>query len=425
MSNAIQQSQPIIIGGGYNAYGLIRSLGEVGIFPILICGQRISPPKYSRYISCAWIISGNGEPNRRSREQIFNKLDQLNKTGLLIPTDEAWVVELLDYGREYRKYGAVYPFCSHDVTRLCLGKDEFALWCNKNGVLVPRSINFLTGTDWADFLREVSRLTFPVVVKPKTKGLGDDGLGFNFYRIFYDYKELLLWAERFDQEGPNVTILAQEFIPGPVENLVSLQGYVDNNEKIWASQYVKLRQTQRELGCTNVAVIQNCDDDVIELNNEILLNKLKFRGFFDVEFKRHQENKQLYLIEINPRPGMLNYAATLMGLNLPAIALEDLCHYKFHHSSFNSKQKTGWVWARLIDDFLYEVKNALSRRILSPWRIFNKWYAPYKDKKMIIDPMWSTKDVKPGLTLLFIWFLEPLRHFLILVKKFIQGHYEI
>ena len=89
MSNAIQQSQPIIIGGGYNAYGLIRSLGEVGIFPILICGQRISPPKYSRYISCAWIISGNGEPNRRSREQIFNKLDQLNKTGLLIPTDEA------------------------------------------------------------------------------------------------------------------------------------------------------------------------------------------------------------------------------------------------------------------------------------------------------------------------------------------------
>jgi predicted ATP-grasp superfamily ATP-dependent carboligase len=403
--NRYKTCQTIIIGGGYNGYGLIRSLGEVGIFPILISGQKMSPAKYSRFISRSWIISGSGQPNRENRKKILSKLSQLNRSSFLIPTDEAWVVEFLDYGNEYKKYGADFPILSPNATRLCLSKDEFALWCNKKGILVPESIAYVFGTNWVDFLRRVSGLSYPVVIKPKTKGVGDVELGFNYYTIFYDHKSLLSWSKKFGIKGPKTTIIAQEFIPGSVKNLISLQGYINKKGRTWASQYVKLRQTQNELGCTQIAVVLNCNSGILKLTEEILLDKLEFQGFFDIEFKQNEINKKFYLIEINPRPGMLNYAATMMGVNLPLIAIKDICMINYELPPFKAFNNQEWIWTRLLDDFFFELKNTVSLKIFSPIIFIRRWYRPYKNRK-VIDPLWTVKDLKPGLAIIIYWTLE-------------------
>jgi D-aspartate ligase len=419
MQNICPPEWPVVIGSGYNAYGLVRSLGEAGIPSIVISGRTLCPVRYSRYVRKTWIISDKGGPSKNNREQILKKLAQLEKPTLFFPTDERWIVELLDHSAEYQKYRAAHPIRSPHITRLCLTKTDFAHWCQENGVLIPRTLNFHLGESWHSFLGDVSELSFPVVVKPNTKGLGDEELGFHFYSIFEDYEKLASWSKRFEDGGPRTAMLAQEFVPGPVENLISMQGYVDRLENVFVSQYVKLRQTKKALGCANSAWIQDCDAETLNLTQDILLKKLRFRGFFDIEFKRHEQNGMLYLIEINPRPGMLNYAATLMGMNLPRIALHDFSENEPHHLVSQPKLKPGWLWTKLIDDFFLELKDVLTSKPLGSKQILtrmNSWRAPYKHK-IVIDPMWSARDLKPGLVWALFWSLECIRRSLEFLRK--------
>jgi hypothetical protein len=99
------------------------------------------------------------------------------------------------------------------------------------------------------------------------------------------------------------------------------------------------------------------------------------------------------------------------------IALEEFRKIKHEQTPMAVMNNHECVWARLLDDFFYELKNTISSNIFNPIIFIRRWYSPYKNRT-VIDPLWSAKDLKPGLALLISWVLEPLRRFYLWLSIF-------
>lgn len=365
----------VVLGSAVNAYGLVRSLGAVGIRSI-VADWRRGPASYSKYVGARWRIP----PVFRRQafvEALLEHATRLPARPMLVPTSEAWVVAILEH-RERLERSFRLPLGDSDVIRLALVKTRMHDWCLSHGIPVPYATSFEPGEDWAAFVRRAAD-HFPIIVKPETKGVGDEGLGF-MYKRFDDAEAFTAWAETQGGAGPPCGVLCQAVIPGPISNLLSYQGYRARDGRVYMGGFTKLRQTGPWLGCATAAYMA-ADEPTKQLTREVL-EKLGFTGFFDAELKRDERDGKLYFIEVNPRPGMLNYVATLQGVNLARIALADC----YGQALPDAKTVTGipGLWVHLTRDFMHSVVQHRT------WRL-GEWARSLRGHRLV-DAYYNPRD---------------------------------
>jgi predicted ATP-grasp superfamily ATP-dependent carboligase len=123
----------------------------------------------------------------------------------------------------------------------------------------------------------------------------------------------------------NMSVVLQEYIPGPATEHYFIDGYVDHTGAIKAL-FARRRQRMYPLdfGNSTSMVSVPLDEVVAAIDSvERVLTAADYRGIFSVEFKRDPRDGLFKLLEINARPWWYIDFAVRSGVDVCRMAYDD------------------------------------------------------------------------------------------------------
>jgi D-aspartate ligase len=235
---------------------------------------------------------------------------RLGRRCVLVPcTDLA--VETLSRRRDELGDDFLLPLAPHDVVDLLMDKVRFARHAESVGLPVPH-MEVLTNR--ADAVRAAASLEYPCVLKPPvklvswTRHTSDKGYAVK------DPTELLSVFDTVSAWSP--TLLAQEWVTGPVNDLFTCNGYFDEaGQPLVTFVTRKVRQWPPQIGTG--ASGEECRNDEVLATTVKLFSGLGYRGFGYLEMKRDVRSGRLLVIEANVgRPTGRSATAEAAGVEL-------------------------------------------------------------------------------------------------------------
>src|SRR5262249_35434837 len=192
-------------------------------------------------------------------------------------------------------------------------------WARDAGVSTPKC--------WiAEQKQEVERIlpevTFPCVLKPLAshhwrRGGNWERVGARKAIAVSSQEELLAEYALVAQADPRVLI--QEMVPGGDDCLVIAACYLDRQSGFVAGfNTQKLAQSPETFGTG--CIVQTADVPELFPRTVQLLNKMRFHGIAEVEYKWDSQRKEYRLIEINPRPWDQHILGKACGADLMYLA---------------------------------------------------------------------------------------------------------
>ena len=305
--------------------------------PALVFGELELIQALGRAGIAAVSVSSPDSKVRRSRF-VHHSLDA-PPTRLIDPGDDALVEALLEFAHSSPAPPVVFcdsdqalDFLSANRDRLepalrfiiperelladLVDKSRFQALAERCGLPVPKG-RILTA-DSAD----VTDLRFPLVLKPYPhRGARWAAIaGSEKALCVTDPAELAVVSASLRREG--IDVLAQEFIPGGEERVVSYHVYVDPSGEV-AGEFTgrKIRTFPAERGMST-ALVTTDDPAVAELGREVV-RRIGLEGVAKLDFKRVAVGT-LHLLEINPRFTLWVHPGAVAGVNLPALVYADL-----------------------------------------------------------------------------------------------------
>ncbi|MCG7495335.1 hypothetical protein MHO82_00490 [Vibrio sp. Of7-15] len=295
----------VVIGGGLNALGVIRSLAN-SCHVVLATHQVDGPAWRSRYAH-KW-------QTRKTNSIEF--IEQLIALGthnvtkpILLPTEELCVTLLSQHLEELKKYFIVDLIPSQDVERLQSkqGIQELAEQANSP---IPRSITIESLSD----LASLEQLEFPCIFKPLKqnpeygrrfkKGYKVNSLG----EISELYKEI---------HSVNPEMIAQEWINGGDSDIYFYLCFIARSgEEVTSFCGRKLRSWPVGVGGTASCTASPERHEELQKLTIEFCEKTGFTGLIGMEYKWDPIKKQFYIIE--PTVGRTDFqheVATLSGVN--------------------------------------------------------------------------------------------------------------
>lgn len=372
----------IIIGGfHHNTYGLIRSLGEVGIKSDVIlepCHIRVNWLFASRYIKNKYILS-DGE----------NLVDYLFKT----------------YSGEKEK-PVVYCGSDNSISLLDnaydLLKDKFFIFnadgkqgrinyfMNKESMFpLAEKCGLTTIRTWHLKKDEIenANLIYPILIKPNNSlgGVKTD------IKVSYNQRELL------ENMHDGVDYILQEYIEKDYElNMLGLSLRTGSNI-IYPGIIKKLREYPIREGSSSFARIDSVNEYSF-LNIDGIRNFVRmigYEGLFSTEFV--VKDNTCYFLEINMRNDGNGYMSTGAGLNLPLIWYHYCCGITDHSSSL------------LLEKPFYFMSEETDYKHISEGHLSRKNWIKSLFKADVFFII-NKKDIKPGLMFLALELGRFIKH---------------
>jgi len=162
------------------------------------------------------------------------------------------------------------------------------------GVAVPRTRVSRGPGDLADLPSG-----FPLVLKPAFKRDSNRFTEDKAWQVS-DEPEL---AERHQEAceliGPELVML-QEFVPGRGETQFSFAALCDDGEPLAWVVARRSRQYPLDFGHSS-SFVETVEEPEVEASARRVLAEARYSGLVEVEFKRHQEDGDLKLLDVNPR----------------------------------------------------------------------------------------------------------------------------
>jgi len=259
-------------------------------------------------------------------------------TALIDPADRALVDALLDFARS----SPVSPvaFCDSDEALMFLSENREQLEPAVR-FLIPERELLLDMIDKRRFQALAERCELPV---PRARMVGpgatDPDVSFPVVLKPVPHRSVrwtaLAGSEKaLRVETPaqlrtilpplierGIEVVAQEYVPGPEDRIVSYHAYVDPDGAV-VGEFTgrKIRTLPLERG-TSTALITTDDPEVAQLAREVV-GRIGLRGVAKLDFKRALDGT-LRLLEVNPRFTLWVHAGAVAGVNLPALVHADL-----------------------------------------------------------------------------------------------------
>ncbi len=287
----------VLCGDNMNALSIIRSLGEVGIRPIVILlqGKNVSLVKRSRYIG-QLVTSPSFN---KSLEILYTYGDSQCKPFVYTSDDNHQCMLDMHFDEMKDRF---YFFNAGERGRVTYFMDK------NNICLAAKECGFtIAGSEVLKRGELPTSIHYPVITKtlnPYEYGWKRD------VGVYYNEKEL---AEAYTAMVSK-TLLVQEYVEK--KNELSMQGFSIDGGKIvflpFKRQYFRFTKTTYGSYC----YYYTYKDEDLRTRITQLIRNIGFSGNFEIEFIE-KEDGGLVFLEINFRHALSNYASTIGGVNLP------------------------------------------------------------------------------------------------------------
>jgi D-aspartate ligase len=295
---------------------LVRALGLAGI-PVAFFGVPDASARFSRHVKVVlpWIDHWRRQDELLAALMAFGR--SRREAPVLYPQTDA---ALLLASRHRDELGTAFRLMLADAELIeqLVDKGRFDALARREALPVPRAerLSPRPGQAPPDL-----GLSFPVVLKPLTRGVAWAALGGAGKAMHIGGPDAwaAIWARIADTHSE---VIVQELVDGPESAIESYHAYIDDDGAI-VGEFTgrKIRTFPRDYGhSTAVEVVAL--PDVAELGRDVIA-RLALKGLAKLDFKRDDAGR-LHLLEINPRFNLWHYPGAIAGVNLPALAYADL-----------------------------------------------------------------------------------------------------
>lgn len=305
------ENQVVLCGyNSFNAYGMLRSLGEAGISPTLIINRCAYPfLAKSRYAKNGVFYFDNPQ----ELPGLIRKHIRTAKAKPIVICCDDPLQSVMDCNYDDFKDEYLLSNCNGkqgEITRL-MDKDVQMDIASRCGVIVPKTWKIKkSGSIPSDMI-------YPCIAKPELSINGSKAE----IKVCQNQEELM-------QVISNRNYLVQEYIDKDYEAII-WGSSLSNRSYYVPGISTKIRQYPDRQGVTSYGVMQPFNDKtVIDLKaiNEFL-HHIHYTGMFSIEFAI--KGNIGYLLEINLRNDGLQYFSTAAGANLPYIYINSLLGREF------------------------------------------------------------------------------------------------
>jgi D-aspartate ligase len=264
----------VIVGGGFLALGIARSLGRRGI-PVCVIDDGPSITRASRYVTTTVRV-----PDLLEDEQAVSAvLDVGTRLGLqgwvLFPTRDETVAA---FARHKARLEEVFrlPLPTYESVRWAWDKRATYELAERLGIPAPRTRSPVDAVELAAL-----DLEFPLVVKPAIKEHFFYATNVKAWRV-EDYAEL---SARFAEAAalvPLGEVMVQELIAG--DRLYAYGAFFKDGEALGTMVVRRWRQYPREFGRWSTYV-ETIDLPLLERQSEEFLRAIDYYGLVELEYK--------------------------------------------------------------------------------------------------------------------------------------------
>jgi predicted ATP-grasp superfamily ATP-dependent carboligase len=334
----------VVLGANEMGLAVARDLARHGVRVTLVqCGAGKPPAAHSRFVRFC------NAPDIEHEAAVVDWLQELahgtQTMPVLVPAQDQAVLFIHRHRAALAQRYRFYVWDA-DVLMELGSKVGLRRVAERYGLPMPRTFS---PRSRAEIEQLGGELQFPCIVKPEftnswwTHAARQHGLGKKAIEVA-SLPELLDVHERSERVG--ATVVVQEKVVGPDANHMSFVTFVAPDGSFSGEMIArKLRVYPVRFGVGSYAESAVIEDAT--LHGRAILQRLGYRGFASVQFKRDERSGRLYLLEINLRFPLLLALALRAGLSFP---------YYYYRTSLGrdyaiGKLRVGVRWMSMGRDF--------------------------------------------------------------------------
>lgn len=355
----------------YNPLGVLRSLGENGIYADFICIPGRAPvASSSKYIAKLHMVKDYIEGCHLLLDEYGNYSDA--NLPIVITTDDEQVGYMDEHYDEYQ--GKFIFFNAGRNGRITEFMDKYNILglAKKNGLKTLEAKAVKRGVLPED-------IEYPVITKsiaPNIGGWKSD------VHICENEKELLEAFEKI--ESP--TVLVQHYIDK--KNEMCLDGFSAGKGKI---NFIAIESTYMyniKGYYSPYHDVKNFVDEAIKEALDSMIAQIGFEGIYSIEFMIDSDGTP-YFSEINFRNSTWSYASTIAGMNLSLLWAETMLTGKIPEDAYKD---ISVPFTAMVEPIDYQ------KRVIERNYSLDKWYKDFNDAKC--KYYFNEQDLKPFFVML-------------------------
>lgn len=299
---------------------------------------------------------------------------------VLFPSADPYA-EFIDENLEILRKYYLIPMSEPGLWTRVMRKETLKKLAEEHGVLYPETLEI----DAPDLFKKVEEIIgFPCIIKPTHSP--------DFVARF---RKKMFYCDNMDQlkenlklaSDENFEVVIQRIVPGFDDHMYTFDFYVDQSGKVthWDSCR-KLRQFPINYGAS-VYTEQKYVPELAEIGIPFV-EKIGYRGFGEIEFKKDENTGRFYVIEINARTTNFNQLLYKAGINFPYVTYRDMVGDPVPPMVVG--RDTGYVFRYLFEDII-AIRDYVRKGQLTYFSVFKSLFR----KK--VPAIWSFDDPKPGL----------------------------
>ena len=314
MRSGDEATPAIVLGSHVTALGVIRLLGRRGITTFTLDGRG------DLVVRSRW-FRPLGETIEESRDPaaLASFLDRLPfERAVLVPCNDTWALAVAALPETVRERfpSSVAPLPA--LERL-VDKARFAETVRELGVPHPRTVVL-------DDVSDLSRVGDAEISRFFLKPRDSERFNARYSRKAFRVRDRAEAEARFRQAtADGFELLIQEYVRGPPDRHVFLDGFVDRDGRLRALfARRRLRMFPPDFG-NSTAMVSVPVADVSPAAESVrrLVDGLAYRGMFSAEFKLDEADGEFRILEMNARAWWFVGFAGACGVDMPLLAYRD------------------------------------------------------------------------------------------------------
>ncbi|NLZ31805.1 MAG: carboxylate--amine ligase [Firmicutes bacterium] len=371
----------VILGANYyTPLGAIRTLGRRGVRVYAL--DYHFPTAYalaSKYVYQKVLCPNVNQDEEGMARFLIEWGKQFDERPVLMAGHDSYALLISRYAQELAPYYRL-PDNPPGLLEEIINKKGLYRLSQKHGLRMP--LTFFVENE-ADLAKAMEQMRYPCLVKP--------ALSHEFVRIFRSKCLIVREKDTLAQalsraRSAGLEVMVQEIIPGFDDCMYVFDAYINAEGRAthtFTAQ--KLRQFPINFGSSTLT--HHCYDPEVAALGLEYMQRLGYRGYGEIEFKRHAENGKLYMIEINARLSSLNVLFDKCGMEFAYIHYRDLIGEPL--PDYHLREEKPWAFWHAYEDFLsswaYLKSGQLGwRDIIRPWLSHRKAHA-----------IWAADDLLP------------------------------
>ncbi len=375
------QPAAVILGANfYTPLGAIRTLGRRGVKVYAL--DYHFPSAYalaSKYVFQKVLCPNVNIDEKETARFLIDFGKQFAERPVLMAGHDNYAILMSRYAEELAAYYRI-PQNPPGLLEEIINKKGLYRIAQKHGLQMPLSFFAESNSDPGEM---VGRMRFPCMIKP--------ALSHEFARIFRS--KCLIATDKNSLSGAlaqtqaaGLEVMVQEIIPGFDDCMYVYDTYINGDGRATHTLTAqKLRQFPINFGSSTLT--HHCYDPEIAALGLEYMQRIGYRGYGEIEFKRDPVSGELYMIEINARLSSLNILFDKCGIEFAYVHYRDLIGDPL--PDYHLQEEKPWAFWHAYEDFFSTRAYLKSRQlrlkeILLPWLNHRKAHA-----------IWAADDPKP------------------------------